>query len=229
MDLYARKGRSLPQKLTVAGLELALLVMSAVLLLAPWPRDIAAALGLALPPDVPARRLLILAFSAITYARMSVTLFHLMRRAMPWQEALTLPFAFALYYLGFALLVLPSTAPLDAWDGLAVLLFATGGVLNTGSELARARFKADTAHAGQLYTSGLFSLSMHINFFGDVVWIAAYAMVARTPWAWLIPLFTLSFFAFYNVPMLDRHLAAHYGAQFDAYRARTKRLIPFVW
>ena len=70
---------------------------------------------------------------------------------------------------------------------------------------------------------------MHINFFGDVVWVAAYAMVAHTAWAWLIPLFTLSFFAFDNVPALDRHLAEHYGAQFTDYAARTKRLIPFVW
>lgn len=229
MDLYSHKAAALPQKATVAGLELLLLLLSAVILFSPVPRQLAAAIGLTLPTSIPARRVLIFAFSCITFLRMNVTLFYLMKRAMPWQEAFTVPFAFALYYIGFALLVLPSDAPLGVWDGLAVVLFAVGCLLNTGGELGRDRFKKDLANAGRLYTGGLFALSMHINFFGDVVWIAAYAIVTQTPWAWLIPLFTLSFFAFYNVPMLDRHLLAHYGAQFDSYRARTKRLIPFVW
>lgn len=229
MDLYSRKAPSWPQKLVVAGLELVMLAISALVLFTPWPQQAAAAMGMALPADVPARRVLIFAFSVVIFGRMCVTLFYLMKRAMPWQEAFTIPVAFALYYIGFALLVLPATAPLGVWDGLAAVLFVVGCVLNTGGELGRDRFKKDPANAGRLYTGGLFALAMHINFFGDVLWIAAYAIVAHTWWAALIPLFTLSFFAFYNVPMLDRHLAAHYGAQFEAYRAHTKRLIPFVW
>ena len=229
MDLYSQKAASWPQKLTVVGLELAVLAVSAWVLFSPQATSLMHGVGWSLPEQIPARRLVIFGFSVVTFCRMLITMFYLMRRRMPWQEAFTVPFAFALYYLGFALLVLPSDAPLDLWDGLAMVLFVIGSVLNTGSELMRNRFKQHQDNAGRLYTSGLFGLSMHINFFGDVVWIVAYAMVAHTIWAWVIPAFTFSFFAFYNVPMLDRHLAAHYGQQFEDYRARTKKFVPFVW
>lgn len=127
------------------------------------------------------------------------------------------------------MLVLPEGAPLGVWDAVAVGLFLLGAFLNTGSELARDRFKRIPANKGRLYTEGLFALSRHINFFGDILWVAAYAVVAHTLWAALIPLYTLCFFAFFNAPALDRHLARHYGAQYAAYAVRSKMLIPFVW
>jgi protein-S-isoprenylcysteine O-methyltransferase Ste14 len=34
---------------------------------------------------------------------------------------------------------------------------------------------------------------------------------------------------FLNVPALDRYLAERYGEEFQAYAARTKKLIPFVY
>ncbi|MEO8757949.1 MAG: DUF1295 domain-containing protein [Devosia sp.] len=229
MDLYGEKSRSTAQKLTVTLLEAIVLAASALVMFWPTASSWAASIGWMLPQGVPARRYLILGFSVVTLGRMAFTMFYLMKRRMPWSEAFTVPFAFAIYYLGFALLVLPSDAPLGLWDALAIGLFLLGGGFNTGGELLRDRFKKDPANKGKLYTGGPFALAMHINFFGDILWVSAYAIVAHTIWAWLIPLFILSFFAIYNVPMLDRHLATHYGEQFERYRARTKRLIPFVW
>ncbi|MBI1353153.1 MAG: DUF1295 domain-containing protein [Acidobacteria bacterium] len=218
MDLYAEKAGALPQKLTVIGIELALILVSAWMLFG-GPADEA----------IPARRWVLFAFSAVIFVRMSFTMLYLMKRRMPWSEAATIPFAFALYYVGFAVLILPHADPLGPADDLAIALFALGCFLNTGSELQRHGFKARPENAGKLYTEGLFAWSMHINFFGDILWVAAYAVVAHSIWAAAIPLVTLSFFVFYNIPLLDKHLAEHYGAQFDAYAARTKRLIPFVW
>ena len=39
----------------------------------------------------------------------------------------------------------------------------------------------------------------------------------------------LLMFMFVHIPPLDQYLAERYGEEFEAYRARTRRLIPFVW
>lgn len=229
MDLYANKSASIPQKLTVIAIELALIALSAWLMFGPGEELAADLFGFMPAGEPPLRRWVILAFSIIILLRMSFMMFVLMKRTMPWSEAATVPLAFALYYVGFALLVLPSRSALDALDLFAIALFLFGCYLNTGSEWQRHRFKADPANKGKLYTGGLFAFSMHINFFGDIVWVTAYALIARNPWGALIPVFLTGFFAFYNVPLLDRHLASRYGQAFEAYARSTKRLIPFVW
>lgn len=229
MDLYAGKSPSIPQKLTVIAIELALIALSAWLMFGPGEQLAANLFGFAPAGEPPLRRWIVLAFSLIILMRMSFMMFVLMKRTMPWSETASVPLAFALYYVGFALLVLPSRAPLDALDIVAIALFILGCYLNTASEWQRHLFKADPDNKGRLYTGGLFNLSMHVNFFGDIVWVTAYALIARNPWGALIPVFLTGFFAFYNVPMLDRHLAARYGNAFETYAKSTKRLIPFVW
>lgn len=228
LDLYGQKSPSIRQKLVVTAIEFVLLISSGWVLFGGGASQFTPIVG-EMPNGTPLRRYVIFAFSCVILLRMAFTMFYLMKREMPWSEAFTVPFAFALYYLGFALLVLPSAAPLGWWDLFAIALFITGCVLNTGGELQRDRFKKDPANKGKLLTGGFFALSMHINFFGDILWVSAYAIVTQNIWSVLIVLFITVFFAFYNVPMLDRHLAEHYGEQFKAYAARTKKLIPFVW
>ncbi len=229
VDIYARKGSARPQKVALTTIEILLLGLSAWILFGAGRGLVAGLLGWTIPPTIPARAHLIFAFSVVIMARMSVTLFWLMKRHMGWAEVFTIPIAFALYYVGFAIFVLPQDAPLGGWDYFAVVLFALGCYLNTGSELARDQFKKQPFNRGKLYTGGLFSLSRHINFFGDILWVSAYAVVAHTIWAGIVPVFTLCFFGFFNAPALDRHLASHYGEQYRAYAARTKMLIPLIW
>jgi protein-S-isoprenylcysteine O-methyltransferase Ste14 len=45
----------------------------------------------------------------------------------------------------------------------------------------------------------------------------------------VIPLLMLLGFVFVNVPVLDAHLHDHYGAEFDEYARRTRKLIPFLY
>lgn len=229
MDLYADKAPALAQKLTTTALELAILALSGWILFGSGGLLLAQIFHFAPPEGIPARRYVVFAFSVVVLARMAFTMFYLMHRRLPWAEAAFVPIAFAVYYVGFAVLVLPADAPIGPWDYFGIGLFVLGSVLNSGAELARDRFKKRPENKGRLYTEGLFGLSMHINFFGDVLWITAYAILAHTLWAFIIPLLMLCFFAFYNVPMLDRYLAGHYGDQFTAYAGRTKRLIPFLW
>ena len=229
MDMYATKSRSVPEKLVLVTIEFAILALSGWILFGAGRQLAAGLFDWTLPWPIPARAYAIFAFSVVTMARMTLTLFYLMKRHMAWSEVFTIPIAFALYYVGFAIFVLPQDAPLGGWDVFAIALFLLGCALNTGSELQRDRFKKEPANAGRLYTKGLFSLSRHINFFGDVLWVTAYAIVAHTIWAGIIPIYTLCFFVFFNAPLLDRHLAGHYGEQYEAYAARTKMLIPLVW
>ena len=229
MDLYSQKGPALAQKVTITLIELLLIALSAWIMFGGGEALVAGLIGFTPATVPPARRWIMLTFNGVVLVRMAFMMFYLMKRTIPWSETFTVPFAFAVYYVGFALLVLPSHAPLGPLDWFAAVLFLVGSCLNTGSELRRHFFKRDPANKGQLYTSGLFACSMHINFFGDILWVAAYALVTQNPWSAMIPVAITVFFAFGNVPMLDKHLADHYGAQFSDYAARTRKLIPFVW
>lgn len=229
LDLYANKSAALPQKLTITGLEVLFIGLSYFILFGGgdillmqtfgWP-----GLGATLE-----RRWVIFLFNIIILARLGVMMFVFMRRTIPWSEAFSVPVAFALYYVGFAVLVLANTNPLGWVDWLAVGLFVLGCYLNTGSELERHIFKLDANNRGKIYTGGLFQWSMHINFFGDVVWVLAYGLIAMHWVGFLLPLMLLAMFMFFNVPKLDAYLAMRYGQPFKDYAATTKRLIPFVW
>lgn len=229
MDMYGQKNAAKTQKLTLTLVEIALLAISAWILFGAGGHMLAELFNWPSTESIPQRRYLIFAFSVITLGRMCVTMFYLMQRQMPWGEMFAIGTTFSIYYVGFALLALPSDAPLGVWDYLAIIVFLAGSYLNTASELQRHVFKARPENKGRLYTGGLFGWSMHINFFGDILWIIAYAIVTQNLWSTLIVVFAFSFFAFFNVPKLDAYLAKRYGADFVAYASRTKKLVPFVW
>jgi protein-S-isoprenylcysteine O-methyltransferase Ste14 len=229
MDLYSEKGPASAQKVTITLVELVLIVVSAWVMFGGGEALVARLFGFAPATEPPARRFIIVAFNVIVLIRMAFMMFYLMKRAIPWSEAFTVPLAFAIYYVGYGLLVLPSRAPLGALDWFGIALFFFGSYLNTGGELGRHFFKSDPKNKGKLYTGGLFAYSMHINFFGDILWVTGYALITQNPWSALIPIAISLFFAFGNVPLLDKHLAKHYGEQFTKYAAHTKKLIPFVW
>ena len=70
---------------------------------------------------------------------------------------------------------------------------------------------------------------MHINYFGDLLWVTGYAILTRNWYSVIVVLLLFCFFVFYNIPQLDRHLASKYGEDFREYSAKTKKLIPFVY
>ncbi|MEE9453378.1 MAG: DUF1295 domain-containing protein [Paracoccaceae bacterium] len=229
MDMYSIKRKSTPQKLLLTVLELGLLIIAARILFGSWGVVISQWFGWASPEILPARRIVIMAFSVIIFLRMVFTMFYLIKRRLPWAEALSIPFAFAIYYVGYAILVLHSSAPLGVIDILAIALFILGCVLNTGSEMQRDIFKRDPQNKGRLYTGGMFAWSMHINFFGDILWVLAYALITQNIWSTVIVIFIFLLFAKFNVPKLDAYLAGRYGDDFVKYAQSTKKLVPWVW
>jgi len=228
-SLYGKKSRSFLQKLSITFIELLLIALSVWIMFGDGQTLISNLFGWPVYETPPARRWIILGFSLVVLARMAFTMFYLMKRTIPWPEVISVPAAFALYYVGFAILVLPANTPVGFWDWLAIAIYFFGSWLNTASEFQRNKFKALQKNKGKLYTQGLFAHSMHINFFGDILWVLAYAIATHNPWSALIVIFITLFFMFINVPMLDTYLADRYGQDFVDYAKRTKQLIPFIW
>lgn len=176
-----------------------------------------------------ARRWVLAAFGVVLLARMSFTGLVLLTRKFAWNEALAVAGGSGVYQIGFALFGAGATAHLGLFDGVGVVLFALGSVLNTGSELQRRAFKAKPEHQGQLFTGGFFSLCRHPNYFGDFVWGVGWAMLTRNPWSAILVAIEVSGFVFSQIPLLDKYLDGHYGDAYRAWARRTKRFIPFVY
>lgn len=172
---------------------------------------------------------LLFAGSVVILIRMAVTSLILLPRRMEAGEAVAVGAWIAIIHLTYALVGRTTTGALGVLGWAGVALFVAGSAINTGSEIQRMRFKRRTENAGQLYTGGLFSLSMHINYFGDVLWSVGMALIAGSVPAAVIPVAMTVSFVWYHIPRLDAHLERKYGPQFRQYASETKKLIPWVY
>lgn len=229
MDLYGQQSNSIPQKIIVHIIELLLLWLSFWILFQDGGKWIANLIHIPNSLESYGRRIIIFAFNLITFIRLGYMMIFLLKRKIPWEESISVPFAFALYYVGFSLLVLPVDKPLDSQDILAIALFIGGSVLNSGGEILRDQWKQHPDNKGKIYTEGFFKYSRHINYFGDLLWVIAYAMMTRNWYSISIPIFLFCFFAFFNAPKLDQYLKKKYGKDYDEYAKKTKMFIPFVY
>lgn len=190
---------------------------------------VSVAAHLLLKDGVSTRAVVVLGCGVVYLGRYLLTSFYILKRGVGWSEAAQVgPFLFAIQAL-FGYLASRRTAPLGWLDGIALALYVSGSCLNTGAELQRKRWKADPAHAGHLYRGGLFSLSMHVNYFGDVLLFTGFALVTKSAWALLVPLLMAVMFVFVHIPMLDSYLARRYPEEFAEWARDSKRLIPFVY
>ncbi len=229
MELYGQKSKSIPQKIIIHILEIAFLYFSYQVLFGEAGNFFQDKLGIHNATAGTGRREVIFAFNIIVFFRIAFMMFFLLKRKIPWKESVSVPFAFALYYVGFALFVLPVSKPLGSIDYLAIILFFIGSFLNTGAEILRGNWKKNPANKGKLYTKGFFKYSMHINYFGDFLWVTAYALITRNWYSVSIPIFLFCFFVFYNIPKLDQYLYQKYGNSFEYYSKHTKKFIPFIY
>jgi protein-S-isoprenylcysteine O-methyltransferase Ste14 len=229
MDLYGEKGRSIPQKIVIHLIEIALLWVSYWILFGHGGEWCESHLHIHNAADATDRRIIIFIFSLVTFLRISYSMSFLLKRKMQWEESVSVAFAFALYFIGFSMLVLPKTVPVAGLDYFAIFLFVLGCLLNTGGEILRDQWKKKPENRGKIYTGGFFKYSRHINYFGDLLWITAYAIITRNPWSIVIPALLFCFFAFYNAPKLDKYLKEKYGKAYDDYARKTRMLIPYIY
>lgn len=229
MELYGQQSRSIPQKTVIHLLEILLLWLSFRILFQHGGTWIESKFQIPDASEQMTRRVIIFVFNIVTFARLSFMMIVLLKRKIPWEETVSVPFAFALYYIGFSVFVLPTTKSIDIFDYGAVALFIIGSIVNSGSEILRSKWKKRPENKGKIYTGGFFKYARHINYFGDILWVIAYAIITRNWYAAIIPVFLFCFFAFYNAPKLDRYLKDKYGKGYDIYARKTKMLIPFIY
>ncbi|MCB9235580.1 MAG: DUF1295 domain-containing protein [Bacteroidia bacterium] len=229
MELYGQQSRSIPQKILIHVLEILLIGLSYWILFQTGGNWLQEHLGITNAAGAEERRWMIVIFNLIIFLRMAFMMAFLLRRKIPWEESISVPMAFAIYFVGFPLFVLPESIPLSLADLPAILIFAAGCVINTGSELLRDRWKKRPENKGKIYTGGFFRYSQHVNYFGDLLWVIGYALMTRNWYSVTIPVFLFSFFAFYNIPKLDLYLKEKYGEEFEEYARKTKKFIPFLY
>lgn len=229
MDLYGQHSKSIPQKIVIHVIEIIFLWLSYWILFQNGGQWLETKLHIHNSSVGYNRRKIIFAFNVIIFLRLAYMMFFLLKRKIPWGESINIPFAFALYFIGYPLFVLPTSKPVDGIDYVAIALFIIGCFLNTCGEILRNRWKKVPVNKSKLYTQGLFRYSRHINYFGDLLWVTAYAVITRNWYALSIPAFLFCFFAFYNAPKLDSYLKNKYGKAYDDYAKKTKMLIPFIY
>ena len=229
MDLYGKTSKSIPQKIIIHLLEILLLYLSYWILFQDGGDWVKNHLSISNAVGNTGRREIIFVFNVVIFLRLSYMMIFLLKRKIPWEESVSVPFAFALYFIGFTLFVLPTSESIDGLDFLAIVVFIIGCVLNSAGEILRNQWKKKPENKGKIYTQGLFKYSRHINYFGDLLWVSAYALVTRNCWSVTIPIFLFCFFAFYNAPKLDKYLKERYGKDYEAYAKKTKMLIPFIY
>ena len=175
------------------------------------------------------RRILI-AFCLIFYfARLQITVWIFQKRKWTWLETVTITVLMSFVLYAFAKAGGNNRQLVDSVEVIGILLFLSGSYINTQSEYSRHVWKLKTENKGRLYTKGLFSLSMHINYFGDIVLFTGIAMVTHSLGMLIIPLIMTLNFVFNIIPALDRYLENKYKEEFTDYSKRTKKFIPLIY
>lgn len=130
-----------------------------------------------------------------------------------------------------AFVMLSPTGELGVSSYLGLAVWVVGFIFQAGGDLQLKRFKADPANAGKVMQSGLWSLTRHPNYLGEILmWWGWFLFALQHPWGWLSivgPIYVTWFMAFGSaVPGNERHMRKSRGAAYDEYAARVPRLVP---
>ena len=138
--------------------------------------------------------------------------------------------------ISFALsCALPHTPPSPYTPGL--LLFCAGFAVEAVSDLQKFVFKMDPTNEGKFIKTGLWSVSRHPNYFGEMVlWWGIYvtsvpALTGAQHAAVLSPIaltFLLCFVS--GIPILERSADKRWGGDetYEDYKAKTPVLVPWI-
>ena len=141
--------------------------------------------------------------------------------------------------LAAALAAVTSTEPkgLDPFVFIGLAVWVIGFALEATADLQKSRFRADPANKGSFITSGLWAISRHPNYFGEItLWtgIAIIALPVLQGWQFVTlisPVFVyLLITRVSGVPLLEKKADATWGGQetYEAYKRRTPVLVPFL-
>jgi protein-S-isoprenylcysteine O-methyltransferase Ste14 len=232
-QMYGVTGRSIPQRVVLAvslafcaALAWWLLFAGGAAAIGAW---FGSSLGRRWPLGNPIRRAALAIALSIYFIRVLFTEFRFLRRGVSWTEVFSIaPWVFVIY-VTVALAGGANPAPFAAAAISGALLFILGSWMNSCAEHQRHAFKLRPENRGKLYTQGLFRLTRHPNYLGDLISFSGLCLMTGRWYTAFIPALMLCGFVFVNVPALDAHLAEHYGAAFHEYARKTRKLIPFIY
>jgi len=177
----------------------------------------------------PLRRILIASCLIVYVIRLQVTVWIFQRRKWTWFETITITALMTFVLYAFASVGGSNKKVVGAVEVIGILLYLSGSYINTHSEYYRHVWKLKEENRGRIYTESLFSLAMHINYFGDIVLFTGLAMITHSLSILVIPLIMALNFVFNIIPSLDRYLEKKYKTEFKDYSKRTKKLIPLIY
>jgi len=175
------------------------------------------------------RRILISSCLVIYFVRLQVTVWVFQKRKWTWLETITITVLMSFVLYAFASGGGNNKRVVGAVEIIGILFYLSGSYINTHSEYYRHVWKLKKENRGRLYTKGLFSLAMHINYFGDIVLFTGLAMITHSLSMLIIPLIMAMNFVFNIIPSLDRYLEKKYKDEFRDYSKKTKKLIPLIY
>jgi steroid 5-alpha reductase family enzyme len=175
------------------------------------------------------RRILITFCLTIYFLRLQVTVWIFQKRKWTWLETITITILMSFVIYAYAKIGGSNKQLVGMIEIIGILLYLSGSYINTQSEYSRHVWKLEPENKGRLYTTGLFSFSMHINYFGDIVLFIGLAMVTHSISMLIIPLVMTLIFVFNIIPALDRYLEKKYMDEFRDYSKKTKKFIPFIY
>jgi protein-S-isoprenylcysteine O-methyltransferase Ste14 len=160
--------------------------------------------------------------------RLMITTWVFQKRKWTWQEAIIISIVMSLVMHVYISAGGSNLKAVGSVEIIGVVLYLGGSYLNTQSEYSRHLWKHYPGNKGKLYTKGLFSCAMHINYLGDVVLFAGLALVTHFRLL-VIPGFMILNFVFNIIPSLDRYLEKKYNDHFITYAGETSKLIPWIY
>lgn len=128
------------------------------------------------------------------------------------------------------ILINSSTRPGLVWlDGLGGIVWCIGFAFETAADIQMYRFKADPGHKGRILTRGVWSLSRHPNYFGEVlIWWGFFLITLSVPNGWLgiLSPLTITFLLLRvsGVTMLEKKYRGN--PEFEDYARRTAAFFP---
>lgn len=126
---------------------------------------------------------------------------------------------------------------LGAFAVVGFIIWALGYIFELLADVQKSEFKANSENEGKFIQSGLWSLSRHPNFFGEIIiWVgvAVVALPVLSGWAlltlisplWVIAQLTL----ISGIPMLEKKADKRWGGQedYEKYKKNMPVIIPKV-
>jgi steroid 5-alpha reductase family enzyme len=119
----------------------------------------------------------------------------------------------------------------NAWDIVGVMLWGIGFVFEAVGDYQMARFKANPANHGKVFSGGLWKYTRHPNYFGDfLVWwgLTLLAFAGGAPWWIIVSPLTISFLLIRvsGVTLLEKSLKQR-SPGYEEYMRRTSSFFPW--